>query len=357
MDLTSGQRGERYCHVESLLCELTGAEAAITVNNNAAAVLLALSALAQGKEAIVSRGELVEIGGSFRVPDIMKLSGAILKEVGTTNRTHPKDYRSAITTETAIIMKVHASNFAMSGFTVEVDAKTLAALGKEHDIPVMADIGSGNLADFSSHAGYGEPTLPEYINAGIDIVTCSGDKLLGGPQAGILLGRKAIIDRLRTHPLLRAIRIDKLTLAALEATLLLYRDERQALNEIPTLKMLLATAAELRAKGRRYLRNLHRQLPPSVRLSLVEGESQVGGGAMPLSKPETVLISVDADGWAPHEIDETFRRHSLPIVGRINKGRYLLDLRTLMDEDLSALQEALPLLSTEADSSPAKPHF
>ena len=349
-DLTTGERGERYSHVEALLCELTGCEAALVVNNNAAAVLLSLSALAANSPVIVSRGELVEIGGSFRIPDIMRQSGALLHEVGTTNRTHLQDYQKAISPDTALLLKIHASNFATVGFTAEVTAEDLVTLGKQQGIPVMADIGSGTLLDLTTLTGCHEPTVPEYVRAGVDVITCSGDKLLGGPQAGIILGKREILSHLRRHPLLRALRIDKLTLAALEATLRLYRDERQALAKIPTLRMLTTRPPELRAKGRRYLRRLRPSLASSASLTLVEGTSQVGGGALPLLELPTILISVHGAGWPPQDIDSTFRRLPIPVIGRINKDRYLLDLRTLLDADLPALADALRLIASSPEA-------
>ncbi|HEY5474080.1 MAG TPA: L-seryl-tRNA(Sec) selenium transferase, partial [Candidatus Limnocylindrales bacterium] len=233
-NLETGVRGSRYSHVESLICELTGAEAAIVVNNNAAAVLLALSSLAAGREAVVSRGELVEIGGSFRIPDVMRLSGVALREVGTTNRTHARDYSDAVSPETALFLKVHCSNFAVVGFTAEVSALELVALGATAGVPVLADMGSGNLVDLSGHLPCSEPTVQEFVRAGVDVITFSGDKLLGGPQAGLIVGKKAFIEPMKKHPLLRALRMDKLTLATLEATLGLYRDERVAFREVPT---------------------------------------------------------------------------------------------------------------------------
>lgn len=346
IDLATGERGERYCHVERLLCELTGAEAALVVNNNAAAVLLALSGLAFGREVVVSRGELVEIGGSFRIPDVMRQSGGILCEVGTTNRTHLKDYRTAVTPDTALFLKIHTSNFAVVGFTAEVSVDELVALGREQGIPVMADIGSGCLVDLAPFGIPGETPVRDYVRAGVDVITCSGDKMLGGPQAGIILGRRAVLAELRKHPLLRALRIDKLTLAALEATLRLYRDERQALAEIPTLRMLTTPLAELKEKGSRYLRRLRRKAPETVRLSLEPGSSQVGGGALPLVDLPSCLIAVEADGWQAQEIDAAFRGGEMPVVGRINRGRYLLDVRTLQECDLPALVDALSLLES-----------
>ena len=257
-DLEKGERGSRYSHVEELLCELTGAEAALVVNNNAAAVLLALASLAAGQEVIVSRGELVEIGGSFRIPEVMRQSGAILREVGTTNRTHPRDYRGGVTPASALFLKVHASNFAVVGFTAEVTALQLVAIGRECSLPVMADVGSGNFIDLTGLPGPGEPTVQEFVRAGVDVVTFSGDKLLGGPQAGIIVGKKACVEPMKKHPLLRALRVDKMTIAALEGTLRLYRDERQALAEIPTLRMLTFSATELTARGKRLLRRFNR---------------------------------------------------------------------------------------------------
>jgi len=345
MDMETGDRGERYCHVEALLCELTGAEAAIVVNNNAAAVLLALSGIAAGKEVVVSRGELVEIGGSFRIPDVMRLSGGILKEVGTTNRTHLKDYQAAICQETALLLKVHTSNFSVVGFTAEVSIDQLVLCGRENGIPVMADIGSGSLLDLSRYGITGETPVQEYLKAGIDIVTCSGDKMLGGPQAGIILGKKDVIDKLRKEQLLRALRIDKLTLAALEATLRLYRDEREAVAEIPTLRMLTMQPGALKTKAASYIRRIRPKTAPSVSLKIVAGSSQVGGGSLPLLELPTFLIAIAAEGWSPQQIDSAFRRCKTPVLGRINKGQYLLDLRTLQDADIPALVDAMGVFS------------
>ena len=339
--MATGARGERYTHVESLLCELTGAEAAIVVNNNAAAVLLALSGMAAGKEVVVSRGELVEIGGSFRIPDVMRLSGGILKEVGTTNRTHLKDYQAAISEETALFLKVHTSNFSVVGFTAEVTIDQLVQCGREKGIPVMADIGSGSLLDLSKYGITGEIPVQDYLKAGVDIVTCSGDKMLGGPQAGIILGKRKIISLLRKEQLLRALRIDKMTLAALEATLRLYRDEREAVAEIPTLRMLTVQPAVLKAKASSCIRRLRPKIPSSVTLTVVAGNSQVGGGSLPTLDLPTFLMAIAAVGWSPQQIDSAFRLCKTPVMGRINKGQYLLDLRTLQDADIPALVEAM----------------
>jgi L-seryl-tRNA(Ser) seleniumtransferase len=328
-----------------LLRELTGAEAALVVNNNAAAVLLALTALCGGREGIVSRGELVEIGGAFRVPDIMRQSGAILREVGTTNRTHLRDYQEAIGPETGLLLKVHPSNFAMVGFTAEVTPARLVALGREYSLPVMVDAGSGCLVDLARFGIAGEPTVGAYIRAGVDVVTFSGDKLLGGPQAGIVVGKEEFLGSLLRHPLLRALRSDKLTLAALEGTLRLYRDERQALTQIPVLRMLTVSAAELRKRGGRLLRRLRPSLPAVVTLELVDGVSQPGGGSYPLLSLPTILIAVSCDGMSPHDIEARFRTAPVPVIGRISGGRILLDLRTLQEEDLPHLAVALRTLS------------
>jgi L-seryl-tRNA(Ser) seleniumtransferase len=340
-DLEKGERGSRYSHLESLLCELTGAEAALVVNNNAAAVLLALASLAEGKEVIVSRGELVEIGGSFRVPDVMRQSGAVLREVGTTNRTHAADYRSAMTPASALLLKVHASNFAVVGFTAEVSAAELTEIGREFSLPVMVDLGSGSLVDLHGLPGPAEPTVQAFVRAGLDVVTFSGDKLLGGPQAGIIIGRKAFVDPMKRHPLLRALRIDKMSIAALEGTLRLFRDERQALAEIPVLRMLSLSSAELEARGKRLLRRFKRDLPAGVHLSLISGMSQAGGGALPLAELPTALISVNVDDASPHDVEKGLRNCPVPVIGRISRGNFLLDLRTIFDADLPDLLSAL----------------
>lgn len=341
MDMATGERGERYVHVETLLCELTGAEAALVVNNNAAAVLLALTGIANRKEVVVSRGELVEIGGSFRIPEVMKLSGGILKEVGTTNRTHLKDYQAAVSAETALFLKVHTSNYSVVGFTAEVSIDQIVRCGKETGIPVMADIGSGSLLDLSGYGITGETPVQEYVKAGVDIITCSGDKMLGGPQAGIILGKRELLARIRKEQLLRAIRIDKLTLAALEATLKLYRDEREAVAAIPTLRMLTLQPLALKARASSWIRRIRPRIPSSVKLTVVAGDSQVGGGSLPLLDLPTFLMAIEAKGWSPQQIDAAFRGRKTPVLGRINKGQYLLDLRTLQEADMEAVVDAM----------------
>jgi L-seryl-tRNA(Ser) seleniumtransferase len=340
-DLDAGERGERYSHVEPLICEITGAEAAIVVNNNAAALLLALASLARGREVIVSRGELVEIGGSFRIPEVMTQSGALLREVGTTNRTHLKDYRDAIGEQTGLLLKVSCSNFAVVGFTAEVETVALAELGRDTGLPLLVDAGSGLMIDLEALAGCGERTVPQYLRDGADVVVCSGDKLLGGPQIGMIVGKKEFIAPMKKHPLLRALRVDKMTLAALEGVLRLYRDERQALGEVPTLRMLSVNADELARRGRSMARRLRRHLPDGVTVTLQAGVSMVGGGALPLVQLPTTLLAVTAAGRSAGDIELAMRRAETPVIGRIARGVFLLDVRTLMDDDLPLVAAAL----------------
>jgi L-seryl-tRNA(Ser) seleniumtransferase len=340
-DLETGERGTRYAHVESLICELTGAEAALVVNNNAAAVILALSSLAQGREVIVSRGELVEIGGSFRIPDVMRQSGATLVEVGATNRTHVRDFQTAITDATALLLKVHTSNFAIVGFTAEASVAEMALLGQGNGVPVMLDAGSGCLIDLSPYGICGEPTIRQYLDAGADVVTFSGDKLLGGPQAGLIAGRRQFIEPMKRHPLLRALRIDKLNLAALEATLRLYRDERQALAGIPTLRMLTMSADQLTRRATMIVRRLRRVLPATVTLIKHPGESSAGGGSFPLLQLPTTLVEVRIAGYSPQQLEAALRRTTTPVVGRIHRDRFLLDVRTVLERDLPALTQSI----------------
>ncbi len=348
LDLKSGERGSRYEHVADLLCELTGAEASLVVNNNAAAVLLALSALAAGREVIVSRGELVEIGGSFRIPEVMAQGGAILREVGTTNRTHLRDYREAISPATALLLKVHTSNYAILGFTSVVEPAALADLGEELNVPVMVDLGSGSLVDLSRLPGCREPHVRELIRERVDIVTFSGDKLLGGPQAGIIIGRRDLIQLMKQHPLLRALRIDKLTLAALEATLRLYRDERQALAEVPTLCRLMIPEAELSRRANSFLRRLRRGIPADIALALQKGTSQVGGGSLPLLELPTILLSVSVPGRSAAQVESLLRLSPVPVLGRINKGTFFLDTRTIKEDEIPTIASALAALAPGA---------
>jgi len=341
LDLATGERGSRYSHVEGLLCELTGSEAALVVNNNAAAVILALSSLATGREVIVSRGELVEIGGSFRIPDVMCQSGARLVEAGCTNRTHIRDYLEAITDATSLLLKVHTSNFAIVGFTAETTLEELSALGHERGIPVMLDAGSGCLVDLAPYGIKGEPTIRRNLEAGADVVTFSGDKLLGGPQAGIIVGKKELIEPMKKHPLLRALRMDKLSLASLEATLRLYRDERQAMAEIPTLRMLTMSPKELSDRAGRLMRYLRGQLPENVTLERHPGESSAGGGSFPLLQLPTTLVGFSIAGATPSRIEATLRHTVTPVVGRVHRDRFLIDVRTVPEKDFPALLASL----------------
>jgi L-seryl-tRNA(Ser) seleniumtransferase len=340
-DLEAGQRGSRYSHVEELLLELTGAEAALVVNNNAAAVLLSLDTLAKGKEVIVSRGQLVEIGGSFRIPEVMARSGAILREVGTTNKTHLRDYEAVLTDQTALLLKVHTSNYRIVGFTAEVPLEELVALGKRHNLAVMEDLGSGSFIDVARFGLEKEPTVLEVVKTGADVVTFSGDKLLGGPQAGIIVGNKTYIQALRSNPLNRALRIDKLTLAALEATLKLYRNEDQALREIPTLSQLTVSQNELKDRARYLLRLLQKSPVPGLTIAIIPTASQVGGGALPLSPLASYALAFSSTKESAATLEKKFRAFSPPIIGRIEKEQFLIDVRTLQKEDFPHILRSL----------------
>jgi L-seryl-tRNA(Ser) seleniumtransferase len=344
LDVRTKERGSRYSHVDALLCRLSGAEASLVVNNNAAAVLLALESLGRGREVVVSRGELIEIGGAFRIPDIMVRSGARLVEVGTTNRTRLEDYAAAITPETALLLKVHPSNYRVVGFTEGVTTAELAGLGRERGLPVLEDLGSGCFLDLRPWGLPREPTVPETVAAGADVVTFSGDKLLGGPQAGILVGRRTLVERLRRNPLNRALRIDKLTLAALEATLRAYEDPAAAVREIPTLRMLSEPAAAVRRRAGRVFRGV----PPAIRdilgLTVVADVSEVGGGALPLATLATAVLALGTTARPPEALDARLREGQPPVIGRIAGDRLLLDCRTVMDDEVPLLAAALQAL-------------
>ena len=339
-DLQKGRRGSRYSAVEGILCELSGARAAMVVNNNAAAVLLCLDTLANGREVIVSRGELVEIGGAFRIPDVMAKSGAVLKEVGSTNRTHPRDYENAIGEQTGLLLKAHTSNYSIVGFTAAVSLPDLVAIGRRHNLPVMEDLGSGTLVDFSKYGLIKEPTVQESLTAGVDVVTFSGDKLLGGPQAGIILGGRAHIDRIKANPLTRALRIDKMTLAALEATLHLYRDERKALQQIPTLRMLTLPLALIEARAADLKSRLERISGGRVGVELMDLCSKAGGGSLPLLNLPSRCIGVIVKEMSANGIELWMRRHTPPIIGRIENDRFIMDPRTLQEEELELIEKA-----------------
>ena len=336
-DLQKGARGSRYSCVEEILCEISGAEAAMVVNNNAGAVFLSLETLAKGKEVIVSRGELVEIGGSFRIPDVMARSGARLVEIGTTNRTHLPDYEGAIRDETALLLKVHTSNYSMVGFTADVSLKDLVALGARYHLAVMKDLGSGNFVDFSRYGLINEPTVQEAVATGADVVTFSGDKMLGGPQAGIIVGRKDALDRIKKNPINRALRIDKMTLAALEATLHLYRDESKAISAIPTLRMLTLPAKVIANRARRLLNQLKKPGDKRLEAVIVSASSRVGGGALPLQELPTKCVAVRIEGRSANRIDLIMRQATPPIVGRIENDLFVMDMRTVQDEEIAII--------------------
>ena len=331
-DIDRGARGSRYTHCVALLRELTGAEDALVVNNNAGALVLALNALAKDQDVLISRGELVEIGGSFRIPDIMARSGARLLEVGTTNRTHLADYRDALTPQAGALMKVHRSNFAMEGFVAEVDGRALATLGAERGVPFIHDLGSGLLMDLSSLGLTGEPTATDVVRDGASLVTMSGDKLLGGPQAGIIIGRADVVKRLRENPLTRAFRVDKLTLAALEATLSVYRDPARAMRDIPVLAMLSQPVSGLRERANR----LRAQLSNTV--SVVESAASVGGGAFPNVRIPSIALSIGREAQA---LEARLRLGEPAVIGRVADGCLLLDLRTVLDDEEATLAAAL----------------
>ncbi|OGP60374.1 MAG: L-seryl-tRNA(Sec) selenium transferase [Deltaproteobacteria bacterium RBG_13_52_11b] len=340
-DLDRGERGSRNDHVEGTLCRLSGAESGLVVNNNAGAVLLALNTFAEGKEVVVSRGELVEIGGAFRIPDVMRRSGAVLREVGTTNRTYPDDYLKAIGPETALLLKVHTSNFRVMGFTFDTPLEDLVGVGNQHQLPVMNDLGSGCLVDLSKYGLQKEPTVQEAVKAGADIVTFSGDKLLGGPQAGIVVGKKKLVDAMKTNPLARALRIDKLTLAALESTLLLYLDEERAVEEIPTLRMLKTDPGILKKRANRLLRKLPEEIKERAEINLKENTSQVGGGALPLQELPTIVLALRPLSMPVNRFEEELRNGEPPIVSRISKDEVILDMRTVLDEEIPLLAKGI----------------
>lgn len=339
-NVEAGERGSRYAHIEDLLKELTGAEAALVVNNNAAAVMLLLTATTQGQEVLISRGELVEIGGSFRVPDVIESVGARLKEVGATNKTHLRDYERAITEETGALLRVHTSNYRVVGFSQVPDDKDLVALAHQHDLPAFNDLGSGLLIDLQPLGLPREPLVSEVVVAGYDVVSFSGDKLLGGPQAGILVGTKQYIDQLKRHPLLRALRVDKMTLAGLEATLQAYLKPEQAMKDIPLLQMLGQSEEELARKAQTLADDI-RALDKGYQVNIIEGQSQVGGGAFPEARLATHLVEISHPDYSESTLEQKLRQAEFPIIARTSDGKVQFDVRTLLEADSGKICQAL----------------
>ncbi len=339
-DIDQGQRGSRYVHIQEILRELTGAEDALVVNNNAAAVLLILTAFAKNKEVLISRGELVEIGGSFRVPDVIESTGAHLYEVGSTNKTHIQDYENGIHEETGALLRVHTSNYRVIGFTEKVSDKDFVNLAKKYDLPVFNDLGSGLLIDLQKIGLSYEPTVGEMIEAGYDLVSFSGDKLLGGPQAGIIVGKKAYIDELKKTPMLRALRMDKVTIAGLEATLRLYLNPEKAIKKIPTLR-LINLSQEENKKRAEVLKEKILACNSDFELAVEEGFSQVGGGSYPGEQLPTALLRIEHPEVDEATLERRIRLNEDHIIGRINDGAVYFDLRTLFERDFERIAEAL----------------
>ncbi len=333
IDLDTGKRTSRLRHVEDLLKRIIGCEAATAVNNNAGAVLLALNTLAEGKETIVSRGELIEIGGSFRLPEVVAKSGTTMVEVGTTNRTHLDDYKRAISGRTAVILKVHRSNFEMTGFVESVPSRQLANLARNNDLVLIEDLGSGALIDYADFGVEHEPMPQECLKNGVDIVTFSGDKLLGGPQAGIIVGRKHLIEEMKVNPLARALRLDKMTLAALEVTLRLYLEPERLRQTIPILKMICTSADALEARATRIRTLIEEKVSEMIEISVEKERSQIGGGSLPGVSLETAVIKISSRHYSPAEISSVLRRCQPPIIARISDEKVILDLRTVQPSD------------------------
>src|SRR5512145_291942 len=340
-DLAKGERGLRYDHVTALLCALTGAEDALIVNNNAAAVLLVLNTLAEHKEAVVSRGELIEIGGEFRIPDVMTKSNSILREVGTTNRTRLADYEKAIGPNTGVILKVHTSNYKIVGFTEEAELTPLVALGKQRSIPVFDDLGSGCLIDLDNYGLAHEPTVREVLASEVDVVTFSGDKLLGGPQAGIIVGKKDIIARIKKNPLNRALRIDKFTLAALEATLMHYLAGADAVGKLRSLKALTEPLSDVKKRARKLANRLNKANIPDLTYEIKDAQAAAGGGSLPTQDIPSAVVAVKCAKMPASRMEAKLRQAPLPVIVRVDENEILLDLRTVAEDEFGFIVEAL----------------
>jgi L-seryl-tRNA(Ser) seleniumtransferase len=346
-NLEKGKRGIRYDHVRKILCSISGAEDAVIVNNNAAAVLLVLNTLSKEKEAIVSRGELIEIGGEFRIPEVMEKSGAILREVGTTNRTHLSDYENAIDTTTGLILKVHTSNFRTVGFTEEIGLSELVKIGNKKGIPVVNDLGSGCFVALEKYGFEPEPTVQEALATGVDVVTFSGDKLLGGPQAGIILGRKKALKAIEKNPLNRALRIDKLTLAALEATVQEYLNIDGAINHIRSLRALTEQQGDVKKRAEKLLSLVEKIAPEGFSFNLKEGMSLAGGGSLPTQEIPTVLLAVNSERISSGRLEKKLRLLEVPIIARIYEDEILFDLRTIDEDEFGLIEAGLKSLSED----------
>ncbi len=340
-NLDEGKRGERYSHFEELVCKITGAEAAMAVNNNAAAALLMVSAIGAGKEVVVSRGEQIEIGGKFRIPDIIDQSGAYRVEVGTTNKTRIEDYEEAITEETGAFLKVHTSNYKVYGFTQSVERNELVELGRQHDIPVIEDLGSGVLIDLSRYGFTKEPTVGESLQAGVDVVCFSGDKLLGGPQAGILVGKKKWIDLCKKHPLTRAMRIDKCTAAMLETVFSMYEDEAYAIKNIPVLSMMTTPMEELERRAEIFAKKLELKMPQECEIEIIQCENPIGGGSLPGEMLRSVAVTLGAKSIMPMEVAARMRTGDLPVIVRLSEERLIFDMRTMYEKEFDVVVEVV----------------
>ncbi|MDA8103824.1 MAG: L-seryl-tRNA(Sec) selenium transferase [Nitrospiraceae bacterium] len=339
-DVASGKRGQRHTHTKRLLREITGAEDALIVNNNAAAVFLCLNTVARAGEVIVSRSELVEIGGSFRIPDVMAASGAVLREVGTTNKTHLRDYEESISENTALILKVHQSNYRITGFTESVEIKDLVSLGRKHEIPVMFDLGSGCLIDLRPYGIHDEPSVSQIVETGADIISFSGDKLLGGPQGGIILGKKRYVEKIQKNPLARAVRIDKLAIAAFEATLMEYMDTENAKREIPVLAMLLQAPGEMEMRAKKIASALRRKAGEKD-IRVIRDSSKAGGGSLPEVEFPTYAVAIKPSGISVNELEARLRNGSPPVIARIREDSLLLDMRTVREREIDDIVRAV----------------